>query len=143
MTFAKTFAAVFLAIIAAAGVILFLRQVVVANNARAETRQLLFKSAIDRETHNWAFNHQKEDPDGTIYQGRINAIKKAREAGDGFPPKLPDSYATLNHDILLDNITIVPAGTGLEFVAFQQNGTVEVRYSGRDLRIPAGVVDVR
>jgi hypothetical protein len=144
MTFAKTFAAVFLAIILAAGLIFVLGQVGSVNKKNAELRQFLFDSAIKNEAYNWAWHHSKEDPDQRIYQTRLAAIRKAEEAGDPSPPKFLDSYATLKQAVILpDGTAILPVGTGLEFVSFQQDGTVRVRYSAVDMTLPASAVEVK
>jgi hypothetical protein len=144
LTTIKTFAAVFLAVILAVGLIFFLRGVASFNKERAETSQFLFNSAIDHEAWNWAWHHEKEDPDQQIFHKRIEQIKKAQEAGDMSPPKFPDSYATLRQAVILpDGSATLAAGTGVEFVAFQDDGTIHVRYSGVDMTLPTSVVQVK
>lgn len=144
MTFAKTFAAVFLAVILAAALIFFLYGAASVNKQRVETSQFLFNSAIDHEAWNWAYHHTKEDSNQQIFQKRIDQIRKAQEAGDASPPHFPDSYATLKKAVILpDGSATLPAGTGVEFVAFQRDGSVEVRYSEQDMKLPASAVQVR
>jgi hypothetical protein len=74
----------------------------------------------------------------------VAQIRKAEEADDTSPPKFPDSYVTLRQAVILpDGSATLAAGTGVEFVVFQQDGTVRVRYSGRDMTVPASVVEVK
>jgi hypothetical protein len=144
MTFAKTFVDVFLALILAAVLIFFLYLGASFNKERAETRAFLSKSAIDHETVDWTCNHRDEDPDGQILQKRIDAINKAQRRGDEYPPRFSDCYTTLKQAIILPGESVtVPVGTGVEFVGFQQGGTVWVRYSGVDMTLPASALVVR
>jgi hypothetical protein len=161
MTFAKTFAAVFLAVILAAGLIFFLRGVASSNKERAETSQFLFKSAIDNEVFNWVHHHAKEDPDRQILQKRLDQITKAQEAGDPVPPHFPDSYdteravetppapaptfmITLTAPVPIQTksgTVTLPIGTKLQFVS-QLNDRVHVHYLNSDYFVPLSATDL-
>ena len=139
------FGAVYLIMMFAGGVLWFERGWASAKKrAFAGPRQSLFKAAIDNETFDHVHHHSQDDPNGTVYQKRLDRINKAEAAGDWSPPKLPDyTTLTLKQSVTLpDGSTTLAAGTKVEFVADQPNSYIQVRYSGQDMIIPASVVEV-
>ena len=140
------FGAVYLVMMFAGGVLWFERGWASAKKHAFEgPRQSLFKAAIDNEVFDHVHHHSQDDPNGTVYQKRLDRINKSEAAGDWSPPKLPDyTTLTLRQSVTLpDGSTTLAAGTNVVFVADQPNGDIQVRYSGQDMIIPASVVEVK
>jgi hypothetical protein len=89
MNFRKTFAAVFLAILLAAGVIWIVVDYAKHRKAGEEARALIFEMAQHTDSLDWETHRSKYDPDGKTLLDHGETIRAAYKRGDPLPPEFP------------------------------------------------------